>query len=49
MAKNLYTVVEHFKDAAEVYERLWDRGRLTPKGLKFVKAWVDENVNKAIG
>jgi hypothetical protein len=37
-------VVEHFKDAAAVYQRLWQRGRLLPRGLEIVSVWVDENV-----
>jgi hypothetical protein len=37
-------VVEHFKDAAAVYSRLWSNGRLAPEGLVFVSAWVDENL-----
>jgi len=40
----LYMVVEHFKDTAAVYQRLWDRGRILPQGLELVSAWVDENV-----
>ena len=47
MAKKLYMVVERFKDAAAVYERLWERGRLTPKGLEYVSCWVDENVERS--
>ena len=47
MAKKLYMVVEHFKDAEAVYTRLWDRGRMAPKGLVFVSAWFDENVERS--
>jgi hypothetical protein len=40
-------VVEHFKDAAAVYQRLWDHGRMLPKGLVFVSAWIEENVERS--
>ena len=46
LPNKLYMVVEHFKDAAAVYHRLWDRGRILPKGLVFVSAWFDENVER---
>jgi hypothetical protein len=42
-----YMVVEHFKDAAAVYRRLWDQGRLLPEGLMFVSAWTDENLERS--
>ena len=44
--KKLYMVVEHYKDAAAVYRRLWERGRMGPKGLEFVSAWFDENLER---
>ena len=36
-------VVEHFKngDAAAVYRRFRDRGRMMPGGLAYVSSWVD--------
>jgi hypothetical protein len=39
----LYMVVEHFKggDAAPVYRRYRERGRLAPPGLSYVASWVD--------
>jgi hypothetical protein len=44
----LYMVVEHFKnkDAAPVYRRFRDRGRLMPEGLRYVSSWVDENLER---
>ena len=39
-------VVEHFKDAAAVYRRFRDRGRLAPEGLLYVTSWVDEKVER---
>ena len=43
MPKTLYMVIEHFKngDAAPVYRRFRERGRLAPEGLTYVSSWVD--------
>ena len=39
----LYMVVEHFRDgdAAAVYRRFRDHGRLAPEGLRYVASWVE--------
>lgn len=39
----LYMVIEHFKNgqAAEVYRRFRDRGRLAPTGLEYISSWVE--------
>jgi Protein of unknown function (DUF3303) len=39
----LYMVIERFKhgDAAPVYRRFRDRGRLAPDGLTYVSSYVD--------
>lgn len=42
----LYMVVEHFRDAAAVYRRFRDSGRLAPEGLRYVSSWVDENLQR---
>jgi transcriptional regulator GlxA family with amidase domain len=44
----MYMVVERFKDgnAAAVYERFRQRGRMTPVGLAYVSSWVDEKVER---
>ncbi len=36
-------VVEHFRngDAASVYRRFRERGRMAPEGLVYVSSWVD--------
>jgi hypothetical protein len=47
LPQKLFMVVEHFKDAAAVYQRLWDRGRILPKGLVLVSVWIDENVERS--
>ena len=38
----LYMIVEHFRggDAAPVYRRFRERGRLAPEGLRYVSSWV---------
>jgi hypothetical protein len=43
----LYLIIEHFKNnAAPVYRRFRDRGRLAPEGLKYVSSWVDADFQK---
>lgn len=39
-------VVEHFRngEAAPVYRRFKERGRMAPDGLTYVSSWVDENL-----
>ena len=41
-------VVEHFKngDAAPVYQRFRERGRLAPEGLTYVNSWVDTTLRR---
>ena len=48
MDTTLYMVIEHFKggDAAPVYRRFRDRGRLAPPGLTYVSSWVDTNFER---
>jgi hypothetical protein len=45
---SLYMVVENFKngDAAPVYRRFRDRGRLAPAGLTYVSSWVSDKVDR---
>jgi len=42
----LYMVLEHFRngDAAPVYRRFRERGRMAPDGLSYVASWVDESM-----
>jgi hypothetical protein len=42
----LYMVIERFKggDAAPVYRRFREHGRLAPDGLTYVSSWVDTNL-----
>ena len=48
MPGTLYMVVEHFRggDAAPVYRRFRERGRLAPEGLVYVASWVDEKLER---
>lgn len=41
-----YMVVEHFRngDAAPVYRRFRERGRMAPEGLTHISSWVDEEL-----
>jgi len=41
-------VIEHFRngDAAAVYRRFRDRGRLAPDGLTYVASWVDSTLRR---
>ena len=40
----LFMVVEHFRngEAAPVYQRFRERGRLAPEGLSYIASWVDD-------
>lgn len=42
----LYMIVERFRngDAAPVYRRFRDQGRLAPEGLRYVGSWVTTDV-----
>ena len=48
MSKTLYMVIENFKngDAAPVYRRFRERGRLAPEGLSYVSSWVNEKLDR---
>ena len=43
MGRFKYMVLERFRngDAAPVYERFRERGRLAPDGLAYIESWVD--------
>jgi hypothetical protein len=44
----LYMIIEHFKnnDAAPIYRRFRDRGRMTPEGLLYISSWTDESLTR---
>lgn len=43
-----YLVIETFRggDAAPVYRRFRDHGRLAPDGLTYVDSWIDEPITR---
>jgi Protein of unknown function (DUF3303) len=45
---SLYMVIENFKnrDAAAVYRRFRDRGRLAPEGLTYLSSWVNDQLDR---
>lgn len=46
MNKNLYMIVESYRngDAAPVYRRFREQGRLAPEGLRYVDSWVTHDL-----
>ena len=45
---SLYMVIENFKngDAAPVYRRFRDRGRVAPEGLSYISSWVNDQFDR---
>jgi hypothetical protein len=43
----LYMVIEHFRngDAASVYRRFRENGRMAPEGLTYISSWVNEGLS----
>jgi hypothetical protein len=44
----LFMVIERFRggDAATVYRRYRERGRMTPEGLRYVDSWVERGFGR---
>ncbi|KST67222.1 DUF3303 domain-containing protein [Mastigocoleus testarum] len=44
----LFMVIERFKDGKtkEIYRRFQEKGRMMPKGLKYLDSWVEVNLNR---
>ena len=44
----LFMVIERFKnrDAAPVYKRFREHGRMAPDGLKYIDSWVETNFDR---
>ena len=42
----LYMVIERFRDgdAASVYRRFRERGRMAPAGLEYIESWVTDDL-----
>ena len=41
-----FMVIARFKDARAIYQRLRDRGRLMPNGLRYVDSWISEDMSR---
>jgi hypothetical protein len=41
-----YMVIERFRDAKAIYERLRERGRQMPAGLSYVDSWISEDLDR---
>jgi len=39
----LYMVVERFKNAPAIYQRLQEKGRMMPEGLEYLSSWIDRD------
>ena len=39
-------IVEHFKNAPEIYRRVSEKGRMMPEGLRYVSSWIDADFKK---
>jgi len=39
----LYMVIERFKNAPAIYQRLREKGRMMPPGLDYVSSWIDRD------
>jgi len=39
-------VLEIFKDAAAVYRRFRDHGRMQPEGLRYISSWPDTRIER---
>jgi hypothetical protein len=44
----LFMVIERFRnqEAAPVYRRFREQGRMLPEGLKYVESWTESNFNR---
>jgi hypothetical protein len=44
----LFMVVERFKDAPAIYQRLREKGRMMPEGLEYVSSWIDVDLKNLL-
>ncbi len=44
----LFMVIERFngRDPAPIYERLRERGRTLPDGLRYIESWIEANYDR---
>jgi Protein of unknown function (DUF3303) len=40
----LYMVIERFKEAPAIYQRLHEKGRMMPEGLNYVSSWIADDL-----
>ena len=40
----LYMVLERFKNAPAIYQRLREKGRMMPEGLEYVSSWINADL-----
>jgi hypothetical protein len=41
-----YMVIETFTEARAIYERLRDRGRMMPAGLRYLDSWISQDLGR---
>jgi hypothetical protein len=43
-----YMIIEHFRhgDAAAIYRRFRDHGRMAPEGLTYVSSWITDDFTR---
>lgn len=48
MPQSTYMVIEHFRngDAAPVYRRFRERGRMAPDGVNYISSWVTPDLTR---
>jgi hypothetical protein len=39
-----YMVIERFKDAPAIYQRLREKGRMMPEGLNYISSWIADDL-----
>jgi hypothetical protein len=37
-------VIERFKDAPAIYQRLREKGRMMPEGLNYISSWIADDL-----
>ncbi len=43
----LYMVIEHFNgNAAAIYQRFAEQGRMMPDGLNYIDSWIEQNYDR---
>ena len=42
----LFMVIEHIRDSKAVYNRLREKGRTLPEGLRYLGSWIGADLNR---